>query len=476
VLYLNEGGRSGEGVVKSGTPPIDPQEGIYVVLGNGNYWERVNISPNLTMPRWFGASTSATEAENTLAVQAAHDLLPSAGGSIYFDELIKCSGSLFFTKNILLKGNNRRGSGLQYTGSGTFITNSFLSIMDMAVRGNSPDGTLYFTAGSVGFSSSASIQTKGVSLTNWETIVSWNGGFYYKFVDTYFERFSQGFTTLNANNISFHGCRIALFDRFIRYNGGVGPISFYGGSVENFTDEIVRGDGGAASVINFNGVYVENKTTPQGWLSGGLEADDGSAAIGIIGGTVLTTRGCSISTPGLRFITGQFDRIESSNLLFNVNGMDYYYSGAGLTLSAGGSFTDKASSGSFSSGYFSLSSGSTVVKAIDPFTGQDISILPENNLTLENGWTQDASGQVARYRVVDGILYLDGNIDGGAATSEQFATLPTEIASRIDTTKWFTAVKTDTGASLVGRVAVNGACRIESLVTNAAFNVAIPLE
>ena len=53
VLYLNEGGRSGEGVVKSGTPPSDPQEGVYVVLNNGNYWERIHKGVGFV--GWWGA-------------------------------------------------------------------------------------------------------------------------------------------------------------------------------------------------------------------------------------------------------------------------------------------------------------------------------------------------------------------------------------------------------------------------------------
>jgi hypothetical protein len=39
---LSEEGRSGSFVVKTGTPPADAQEGIYVVLTNGNYAERLN--------------------------------------------------------------------------------------------------------------------------------------------------------------------------------------------------------------------------------------------------------------------------------------------------------------------------------------------------------------------------------------------------------------------------------------------------
>ena len=41
-VYLTEDGRAGDFVIKSGTPPSDPQEGIYVVLNNGNYAERTH--------------------------------------------------------------------------------------------------------------------------------------------------------------------------------------------------------------------------------------------------------------------------------------------------------------------------------------------------------------------------------------------------------------------------------------------------
>lgn len=62
---LEESGRSGTFVVKSGTPPSDPQEGIYVALDNGNYAERVFTG--CAYLSWFGATT----AEIGNALQAA---------------------------------------------------------------------------------------------------------------------------------------------------------------------------------------------------------------------------------------------------------------------------------------------------------------------------------------------------------------------------------------------------------------------
>jgi hypothetical protein len=50
---LAEGGRSGLFVCKVGSPPTDPQEGIYIVLTNGNYVERINFT--ILTPEMFGA-------------------------------------------------------------------------------------------------------------------------------------------------------------------------------------------------------------------------------------------------------------------------------------------------------------------------------------------------------------------------------------------------------------------------------------
>jgi hypothetical protein len=70
---LEEGGRSGLFVVKAGTPPADTEEGIYIVLTNGNYAER--ISSGTVNVTWFGAvgdgvtnSTAAFTAAKTFGI------------------------------------------------------------------------------------------------------------------------------------------------------------------------------------------------------------------------------------------------------------------------------------------------------------------------------------------------------------------------------------------------------------------------
>lgn len=59
IIYLAEKGRAGDFVVKTGTPPSDPHKGIYIVLSNGNYAERVDKS--ILTPEMFGATDSDTD-------------------------------------------------------------------------------------------------------------------------------------------------------------------------------------------------------------------------------------------------------------------------------------------------------------------------------------------------------------------------------------------------------------------------------
>ncbi|MCK5864708.1 MAG: hypothetical protein KAG87_06080 [Marinobacter adhaerens] len=68
-VSLKEGGRSGVGVIKSGTPPSDPQEGIFVVLNNGNYWERIIENDRLLLT-WFGASGEDDGTVDNAAISA----------------------------------------------------------------------------------------------------------------------------------------------------------------------------------------------------------------------------------------------------------------------------------------------------------------------------------------------------------------------------------------------------------------------
>lgn len=58
-VYLAEEVRFGEGVVRSGTAPADTLKGRYIVLANGNYWERNESTP--VKPRWYGGLANGSD-------------------------------------------------------------------------------------------------------------------------------------------------------------------------------------------------------------------------------------------------------------------------------------------------------------------------------------------------------------------------------------------------------------------------------
>lgn len=77
-VYLEEDGRQGTFVLRTGTPPvIDPQEGVYIVSDtSGFYWERA-YGASLPSVKAFGAAQDAVT-DDTSAVQGALDVLGTA--------------------------------------------------------------------------------------------------------------------------------------------------------------------------------------------------------------------------------------------------------------------------------------------------------------------------------------------------------------------------------------------------------------
>ena len=73
TIYLTQEGRAGEFVVKTGTPPSDPQKGIYIVLANGNYAMRIFdgvADKGAIYASWFGATGDGIT-DDTTAINAA---------------------------------------------------------------------------------------------------------------------------------------------------------------------------------------------------------------------------------------------------------------------------------------------------------------------------------------------------------------------------------------------------------------------
>lgn len=114
---LEEGGRSGKFVVKSGTPPADTEEGVYVVLDNGNYAERKVDGP--LRAGFFGADIASST--NATAIQAMWDFVAASGyGGAQIEKDFEIEAPINITKenhakyiNVVLSGpgNLRKAAG-----------------------------------------------------------------------------------------------------------------------------------------------------------------------------------------------------------------------------------------------------------------------------------------------------------------------------------------------------------------------------
>jgi hypothetical protein len=91
-----------------------------LVLGRGRSTPQVLQSMQWESPLLHGGDV--TLADNTAAIQAAHDALPAGGGVIYVPGLWKCTSQLVFSKSILLMGRKDGRSGGGANADGIWFT------------------------------------------------------------------------------------------------------------------------------------------------------------------------------------------------------------------------------------------------------------------------------------------------------------------------------------------------------------------
>ena len=137
---LEEGGRSGMFVVKSGVPPADPKEGVYIVLDNGSYAER--IYENSVNPLWFHDGTSdhtdaIKEAVNYPAVEVTSELNANeridvsdcylSGGG----KFIKAASSLLSIFNV---GSNVTFENIEFESEGESVNQNGIIYISEAAK------------------------------------------------------------------------------------------------------------------------------------------------------------------------------------------------------------------------------------------------------------------------------------------------------------------------------------------------------
>jgi hypothetical protein len=178
-------------------------------------------------------------------------------------------GSYKFPSGITLRadttlyGLNPENTFLNYTGgAGTFITltnGGYAHLEGLSIYGNGSSGGAYFTAGTIGISINGNVTVTRCEIRFWEKACAWVvGGFYLKFYDTTFGYSSICCYNFNANNTSFFGTKFIFCDYGVQVGGFDGPITFYGGSIENCTTAFLVLIGGGLSSVAIHGLYIEN--------------------------------------------------------------------------------------------------------------------------------------------------------------------------------------------------------------------------
>jgi hypothetical protein len=128
---LEEGGRSGLFIVKTGSPPADTEEAIYIVLTNGNYAERIGADLGPVQAVWFGLLGDSSDELTKLSSLAAYATDKKRGVDFEPNKTYKYSdfvsffdaGVLDFKNSLVVFEHSGNSTGLQLKGQ-TGIRNS----------------------------------------------------------------------------------------------------------------------------------------------------------------------------------------------------------------------------------------------------------------------------------------------------------------------------------------------------------------
>lgn len=286
-------------------------------------------------------------ADDTTAVQSA--LTAGAQGTVYFPAgTYKITAALTLTAaNTIICGAGMFTSQIRWAAAsaGTLLTitgGNSVQFRDIWLNGYSGSGN-YFRASDVAVSTTAVISGYRAYFQGFQNLIAWAGGFYHKFFECRFEMADVALSNWTANNDTFFGCRVVRVNALIQCNGGQGPVSFIGGSAENWCTTLFQGVSGLRPKIYIAGTYFENNPT--------VAAGNGLATSfytnGIIGSGVGTWTfiGNEVATNGIQRV---LDNGGIATPLINSIGNHILY-----TTGAGQSWMDRAYNwGSLASGTF----------------------------------------------------------------------------------------------------------------------------
>jgi hypothetical protein len=209
----------------------------------------------------FGAVGNGTT-DDTAAIQAAVTYVQTSGNALYFPSgTYRITSTITNSSRIRLDGDSHYSSiilwdssaaGLMWDANQTVEAFNLFFITQAGTSGAPRTGDIAFDSFNI-------LEFQNIGITGFDIAVNYTGGFYYRFINTWFRNISGVcWKGGSGNNLNFIQCRFTEVGRCIEYNGGTGPINLIQCDIEDVTDQIVSGVAGARAVVNLYGCYCED--------------------------------------------------------------------------------------------------------------------------------------------------------------------------------------------------------------------------
>ena len=115
-----------------------------------------------------------------------------------------------------------------------------------------------YKPGTTCFKVQASLQLYGCHIDGFDNISLWDGGYYHKFYNCFFQWFNIGFNRYPGYNLNFDLCKTFDFKTFAYVTGGNGPFTVNQCSFERFLGPVFSGYQSNYSNLNIDNSYFEN--------------------------------------------------------------------------------------------------------------------------------------------------------------------------------------------------------------------------
>lgn len=115
-----------------------------------------------------------------------------------------------------------------------------------------------YKPGTICFKVQASLQLSECYVEGFDNISLWNGGYYHKFYNCFFQWFNVGFNNYPGYNLNFVLCKVFDFKTLTYITGGNGPFTVNQCSFERFLGPIFSGYKSNYSNLNVDNSYFEN--------------------------------------------------------------------------------------------------------------------------------------------------------------------------------------------------------------------------